>query len=200
MKDFGEIKLTTPTLDGKKNFRGCKISPRELNCQGFIVFDFERGLVAGRDKEDYTRRLQDAAMRNMNTELVAKPKEKYVIQLVYHPALLEIWKDHSIFVGTEEEKAKRREEVLEKLGQIIERLKVNGELSKMLHKMWTGDRDLWHTLNEMEKNDALPFFVAIEMDYTGKYPKAFFVPASKFGLRKPTDEEETLLLTELNLI
>jgi len=66
MKDFGEFKLKPTTLDGKKNFRGNKIYPRELSGQGFIVVDFERGMVARRDRDDYNRRLQDAASRGIS--------------------------------------------------------------------------------------------------------------------------------------
>lgn len=188
MKDFGEFKLTPTTLDGKKNFRGNRILPRELQGQGFIVYDFERGLVAKRDKDDYNRRLQDAALRSVSADLVEKPKEKYVLQVIYHPELQEIWKDHS-----------EQEKVLERLQVTLKRLENKGEVNTLLRKMWTGDRDLWHHLDELEKCSEVPFFVAIEMDYSGQYPKANFVSAAKFGMRVPSDKEVEIILETLNL-
>lgn len=154
MKDFGEFKLSPTTLDGKKNFRGNRISPRELHGQGFIVVDFERDVVARRDKDDYQRRLQDASTRGVSPELVEKPKTKYVIQIIHN--------------GT-------------------------------LRKMWTGDRDIWNILDQLEEADEIPFFASIEMDYSGQYPKANFVSASKFGITPPTDAELDSILNRFNL-
>lgn len=181
MNDFGDFKLSPSTLDGKKNFRGNRILPRELQGQGFIVYDFERGVVARRDKDDYKRRLQDAAMRSVTADLVDKPKEKYVLQVIYHSDLQEVWKNRIT------------------LSDALYRIKRNGELQTLLRKMWTGDRDIWHSLDELEECGEIPFFVAVDMDYSGQYPKARFVSASNFGMRVPSDEEETLLLTTLNL-
>ena len=199
MKDFGKFKLAPSTLDGKKNLHGKKIPPRELNGQGFIVFDFERGIVAKRDKDEYLRKLQDAAMRNMPEDLVEKPKDKYICQVIYHPALNEIWLDHSIYDPDPEVAEKAQKRLLARLKDILEKLKEQGELSNMVRKMWTGDREIWSYLNELEKLDELPFFVGIEMDYSGQYPKAHFVSAEKFGMRAPTPREEDVILNILNL-
>lgn len=154
MKDFGEFKLSPTTLDGKKNFRGNRISPRELHGQGFIVVDFERDVVARRDKDDYQRRLQDASTRGVAPELVEKPKTKYVIQIIHN---------------------------------------------NVMRKLWTGDRDIWNILDQLEDADEIPFFAAIEMDYSGQYPKANFVSASKFGINPPSDAELDSILKRFNL-
>lgn len=154
MKEFGDFKLTPSTLDGKKNFRGNKISPRELDGKGFVVVDFERDVVSRRDKDDYQRRLQDASARGINPDLVEKPKTKYILQIIYN--------------GT-------------------------------LRKLWTGDRDIWNILEQIDEEDDFPFFVAIEMDFSGQYPKANFVSASKFGLLPPSDAELDEILKRHNL-
>lgn len=154
MKEFGDFKLTPSTLDGKKNFRGNKISPRELDGKGFVVVDFERDVVSRRDKDDYQRRLQDASARGINPDIVEKPKTKYILQIIYNGAL---------------------------------------------RKLWTGDRDIWDILEQIDEEDGFPFFVAIEMDYTGQYPKANFVSASKFGLLPPSDAELDEILKRHNL-
>lgn len=174
MKDFGEFKLAPPTLDGKKNFRGKKISPRELNGQGVIVFDFEKGIVAKRDKEEYRRKLQDATMRNVPADLIEKPRDKYICQVIYHPALNEIWQDHSIFDENQQKSEEAQQRLLARLRSILDNLREHGELPNMLRKMWTGDRDIWSCLDELEAQNELPFFVGIEMDYTGQYPKQFW--------------------------
>lgn len=188
MKDFGEFKLSPATLDGKKNFRGNRILPRELQGQGLIVYDFERGVIARRDKDDYKRRLQDAALRSVSADLVEKPKEKYVLQVIYHPELQEVWRDHS-----------KPDEAVARLQVTLKRLEGKGELNTLLRKMWTGDRDLWHHLDELEESGEVPFFAAIEMDYSGQYPKANFVTAAKFGMRAPTDKELDIIREALNL-
>lgn len=154
MKDFGEFKIAPTTLDGKKNFHGNRISPRELDRKGFIVVDFERDVVARRDRDDYQRKLQDASVRGLDHNLVEKPKTKYIIQVIHDGAL---------------------------------------------RKMWTGDRDLWNILDQLEDAGELPFFVAIEMDYTGQYPKAIFVSPAKFGITTPSDQELETLLKKFNL-
>ena len=154
MKDFGDFKLNPTTLDGKKNFRGNKISPRELDGKGFIVVDFESDVVARRDREEYQRRLRDASVRGVNPDLVEKPKTKYIIQIIYQGAL---------------------------------------------RKMWTGDRDLWNILDQIADEDGFPFFAAIEMDYSGQYPKANFVSASKFNITAPSDKELESILNRFNL-
>lgn len=154
VKDFGELKIAPTSLDGKKNFRGAKIYPRELDKQPFILVDFERDLIPRRETDDYQRRLQDADLKGLSPELVQKPKTKYLCQLIYHGAL---------------------------------------------RKMWTGDRELWSILEQLEKNGELPCFMSIEMDYSGQYPKANFTSATKFGHTPPTDEELSSLLSQFNL-
>lgn len=154
MKDFGDFKINPTTLDGKKNFRGNKINPRELDGKGFVVVDFERDVVARRDREEYQRRLQDASMRGVNPDLVEKPKTKYIIQIIFNGAL---------------------------------------------RKMWTGDRDIWNILEQIDEEDGFPFFVSVEMDFTGQYPKANFMPASRFGLTPPSDAELEAILKRHNL-
>lgn len=183
MKDFGEFKLKQTTLDGKKNFRGNKISPRDLSAQGFIVVDFERGVVARRDKDDYNRRLQDAAARGISPDLVEKPKDKYVMQVIYHPDLQEVWCGRSTL-----------EKALSKIAQ-----ENRNSLGVILRKMWSGDRSVWNNLNQLESEGEVPFFSSIEMDYTGQYPKAYFVSPTKYGMRPATDEELDYLLEILNL-
>lgn len=153
MKDLGDIKIAPATLDGKKNFRGNKINPRELDKQPFILVAFERGIEPRREKDDYQRRLQDADLKGMNPDLVAKPKTKYLCQIIFR-----------------------------------------GEL----RKMWTGDRELWSVLDQLEQAHELPCFMSVEMDYT-QYPKANFVSAKKFGHKPPTDEELNNLLEYFNL-
>lgn len=154
MKEFGQFKIEPTTLDGKKNFRGNRISPRELDRKGFIVVDFERNGEARRDKDDYQRRLQDASARGIDPNLVEKPKQKYIIQIIFNGAL---------------------------------------------RKMWTGDRDIWNILDQLEEEGELPFFCAVEMDYSGQYPKANLVSPSKFGERTPSDEEVKALYDKFNL-
>ena len=68
-----------------------------------------------------------------------------------------------------------------------------------LRKMWTGDRDLWNILDQIADEDGFPFFAAIEMDYSGQYPKANFVSASKFNITAPSDKELESILNRFNL-
>lgn len=182
MKDFGEFKLKPTTLDGKKNFRGNKIYPRELSGQGFIVVDFDRGMVARRDRDDYNRRLQDAASRGISQDFVEKPKEKYILQVIYHSELQEVWYGRTSLAA-----ALQKIECAEK------------SFNSILRKMWTGDRDLWQNLDELEKSGETPFFASIQMDYSGQYPKAYFISATSLGMRIPSEEEMDCLMTKLNL-
>ncbi len=144
MKDFGNFKVNAPTLDGKKNFKGRKITSQEVDRKGVIVVDFERDVTPKREREDYTRRLQAAALQGVDTALVEKPKTKYILQLI-----------------------------------------VNGELCKL----WTGDREIWQILEQIDQEDGFPFFVGMEIDYSGQYRKINFVPAKNLGLQMPSDEE-----------
>lgn len=91
MKDFGDFKVAPPTLDGKKNFKGQKISSQELEKKGIIVVDFERDVVPRREREDYNRRLQAASVQGVDTALVEKPKTKYIISLIYQGELRKLW-------------------------------------------------------------------------------------------------------------
>lgn len=91
MKEFGDFKVNAPTLDGKKNFKGQKVSMQELDKKGIIVVDFERDVVPRRERDDYTRRLQAAALQGMDTALVEKPKTKYIISLFCDGQLRKLW-------------------------------------------------------------------------------------------------------------
>jgi len=71
--------------------------------------------------------------------------------------------------------------------------------NSILRKMWTGDRDLWQNLDELEKSGETPFFASIQMDYSGQYPKAYFISATSLGMRIPSEEEMDCLMTKLNL-
>lgn len=155
MKDFGDFKVTPPTLDGKKNFKGQKISSQELDKKGIIVIDFERDVVPKREREDYNRRLQSASAQGIDPALVEKPKTKYIISLFY-----------------------------------------NNEL----RKLWTGDREIWQILEQYDKvENGFPFFVGIEIDYSGQFRKMNFVKPSSLGLRSPSDEEVDALMEKYNL-
>lgn len=155
MKDFGEFKVNPPTLDGKKNFKGQKISSQELDRKGIIVVDFERDVVPRREREDYNRRLQTASVQGFDTALVDKPKTKYIISLL-----------------------------------------VDGQL----RKLWTGDREIWQILEQIDQeDDGFPFFVGVTIDYSGQYRKMNFVKASMLGLTAPSDAEVNALLEKFNL-
>lgn len=154
MKDFSEFKITPTTLNGKKNFKGQKVSMQELDRKGIIVVDFERDVIPRRESDDYTRRLQSASAQGIDPELVAKPKKKYIISLI---------------------------------------------CENQLRKLWTGDKEIWQILDQIEEADGMPFFVGIEVDYSGNNKKFNFVPASKLGLKAPTDAELETLLIKYNL-
>ena len=153
MKEFGNFKVSALTLDGKKNFKGRKVSARELNGKGVIIVDFEK-LIPKRETEEYNRRCQDASAKNVDLALVEKPKHKYLLQIL-----------------------------------------CNGELCKM----WTGDKEIWHFLDEINAQKGLPFFVGISIDYSAQYPKLNFVPPSSLNLITPTDEEVKRLFEHYNL-
>lgn len=137
MKEFGNFKVSAVTLDGKKNFKGRKVSARELNGKGVIIVDYEK-LIPKRETEDYNRRCQDASAKNVDLSLVEKPRHKYLLQII-----------------------------------------CNGELCKM----WTGDKEIWHFLDEIDAQKGLPFFVGISIDYSAQYPKLNFVPPSTSSRR-----------------
>ncbi len=91
MKEFGDIKLKPTKLNGKKNFKGAKIYPRELDRQAFIIVDFERDLPPKWAQEEYQRKLQEAATSGMNPDLVPKPTTKYLLQIVYENKARKLW-------------------------------------------------------------------------------------------------------------
>lgn len=91
MKEFGNFKIDAPTLDGKKNLKGRKISSQELDRKGIIVVDFESGVVPRREKEEYIRRLQAASAQGISEDLVENPKPKYIIQLICDGQLYKVW-------------------------------------------------------------------------------------------------------------
>lgn len=154
MKEFGNFKVKPPTLDGKKNFKGDKVTSVELDHKGVIVVDFERDVVPRREREDYNRRVQAASAQGIDPQHIEKPKTKYILSLI---------------------------------------------LDGRLRKLWTGDREIWQILDQVEAADGLPFFVGIVIDYSGQYKKLNFVPAAHLNLQVPTDAELDQLLTRLNL-
>lgn len=153
MKDLGNFKVSPMTLDGKKNFRGKKISARELDHRGVIIVDFEK-LIPKRESEEYNRRCQDASAKNINLNLVEKPKEKYLVQLI-----------------------------------------CDGNL----YKMWTGDKEIWHILDEIEAQKGRPFFAGVLIDYSAQYPKLNLVQPSSLNLPIPSDEQVKTLFERFNL-
>lgn len=153
MKVLGNFKISPVTLDGKKNFRGKKISARELDRRGIIIVDFEK-VVPKRETEEYNRRCQDASAKNVDLSLVEKPKEKYLIQLI---------------------------------------------CDNNLYKMWTGDKEIWHILDQVEAQKGRPFYTGVMIDYSAQYPKLNFVEPSILNLSAPTDEAVAELFTRFNL-
>ncbi len=153
MKDFSSFKVSPMTLDGKKNFKGKKISARELDRRGVIIVDFEN-LTPKRENEAYMRRCQDASAKNVDLSLVEPPKQKYLIQLI-----------------------------------------CDGNL----YKMWTGDKEIWHILDEIDAQKGLPFFVGIQIDYSTQYPKLNFVDPATLNIIRPTEEQIQTLFQKFNL-
>lgn len=154
MNSFENFKVTPPTLDGKKNFKGNKATISDIDHKGVIVVDFERDVVPRREREEYNRRLQNASAQGIDEKLVEKPKTKYILQII-----------------------------------------VDGQL----RKLWTGDKELWQILDQIEEQGGLPFYVGIVIDYSGQYKKINFVPASSLNLRTPSDQELAQLLHRFNL-
>lgn len=91
MKEFGNFNVKPPTLDGKKNFKGDKVTGSELDHKGIIVVDFESDVVPRREREDYNRRLQAAAAQGIPPEAVEKPKTKYIVSLILDGRLRKLW-------------------------------------------------------------------------------------------------------------
>lgn len=66
---------------------------------------------------------------------------------------------------------------------------------KKLRKMWTGDRERWQDLADMEKK-GFPAHVGIEVDYSGPYKKMRFVSPKSLGIAKPSEA----MLRELEIL
>lgn len=90
MKDFGELEVGPILLDGKKNLRGVKITPRELNNQAFIVVDFER-IEPKRERLEYDRRVEEARIRGIDPSTVPPAKQKYLVQIIHNDMLRKFW-------------------------------------------------------------------------------------------------------------
>lgn len=92
MKDFGKARCGQATNpDGKKSFKGLKVSGRELNRQPFIVLDYETGMIAKEDREKYEAMVAEAARNGGDTNAIPKPKEKYIVSIVFQNQLRKFW-------------------------------------------------------------------------------------------------------------
>lgn len=154
MKEFGNFNVKPTSFNGKKNFKGNKVSCAELDHKGVIIVDYEIDVVARRDNDEYQRQLQIASSQGVDPALVPKPKTKTIISLIY-----------------------------------------DGKM----RKLWTGDKEILDILQQIDKADGFPFFVAIEIDYTGTHKKINFVPAAKFGIPVPTDQYMNDILAMNNI-
>lgn len=179
MKDFGKSKSgQAKNPDGKKSFRGLKVSGRELNHQPFIVLDYETGVIAKEDRERYEALVADV-MRN-NTpkktdadgqpvkdgggcnpaeltaliERIPKPREKYIVSIVFQ---------------------------------------------NQLRKFWTGDKGMWKELDERKAEGGLPFFCSLNADYSGTCPRYELMSATELGFPMPDNNERKRLNAQLNI-
>lgn len=92
MKDFGKSRCEQSyTSDGKKSFRGQKISGKELDHKPFIVVDFETGVIPTVEQDRYKREVEETLSRGGDASLVKKPRPKYVVSIVYNGALRKFW-------------------------------------------------------------------------------------------------------------
>lgn len=91
MKDFGKARSNPQTFNGKKSFRGSKISGRELDHKPFIVVDYETGVVPLVEQERYKREVDDTLAKGGDTSLVKKPRDKYVVSIIYQGQLRKLW-------------------------------------------------------------------------------------------------------------
>ena len=91
MKDFGKARSNPQTFNGKKSFRGSKISGRELDHKPFIVVDYETGIVPLVEQERYKREVDDTLAKGGDTSLVKKPRDKYVVSIIYQGQLRKLW-------------------------------------------------------------------------------------------------------------
>jgi hypothetical protein len=107
MKDFGKARCgQAVNPDGKKSFKGLKVSGRELNHQPFIVLDYEKGLIAKEDREKYEALVAEAIRNGTDVEAVPKPREKYIVSVVFQNQLRKFWTgDKGMWKELEERKA-----------------------------------------------------------------------------------------------
>ncbi len=92
MKDFGKSRCgQSYTPDGKKSFRGQKISGKELDHKPFIVVDYETGVIPTVEQDRYKREVEDTLSRGGDASLVKKPRPKYVVSVIYNGALRKLW-------------------------------------------------------------------------------------------------------------
>lgn len=68
-----------------------------------------------------------------------------------------------------------------------------------MRKLWTGDVEILEILKQIESANGFPFFVGIEIDFSGRYRKINFVSAQKLNLTPPSDEYVNRIL-EMNNI
>ena len=107
MKDFGKSRCgQAVNPDGKKSFKGMKVSGRELNHQPFIVLDYETGVIAKEDREKYEALVAEAIHNGLDTETVPKPREKYIVSIVFQNQLRKLWTgDKSMWKELDDRKA-----------------------------------------------------------------------------------------------
>lgn len=92
MKDFGKSRCEQSlTSDGKKSFRGQKISGRELDHKPFIVIDYEKGVIPTVENDRYRREIEETRMKGGDESLVKKPRPKYVVSIIFNGALRKLW-------------------------------------------------------------------------------------------------------------
>lgn len=91
MKDFGTAKSDPKTIDGKKSFRGSKISGKELEHKPFIVVDYETGVIPKIESDRYKREVDETLAKGGDTKLVKKPRPKYVVSIIYNGQLMKLW-------------------------------------------------------------------------------------------------------------
>jgi len=92
MKDFGKARcVQSLNPDGKKSFKGLKVSGRELNHQPFIVLDYETGMIAKEDRGKYEAMVAETAKAGGDTNAIPKPKEKYIVSIVFQNQMRKFW-------------------------------------------------------------------------------------------------------------
>ena len=91
MKDFGNPTSSPKTIDGKKSFRGVKVSGRELDHKAFIVVDYEKNVIPHIEEERYKKEVNEILARGGDTSLVKKPRPKYLVSIIYQNQLRKLW-------------------------------------------------------------------------------------------------------------